>query len=308
MLIVAALGGNALLRRGEGLDAETQRRNVAAAAAALAPLARDHRLVITHGNGPQIGLLALQAEAYRPVPAYPLDLLGAESQGMIGYLIERALAPLLPGRPIATVLTQVVVNPADPALANPTKPIGPLYAATEAAQLASERHWQFVPDAEHMRRVVPSPEPVAIREIAAIRLLLNGGAVVICAGGGGIPVAVEPDGAWRGVEAVIDKDLTSALLAIELAADRLLLLTDVDAVYLGWPTPAAGPIRNAGCASLAALEFEAGSMGPKVKAACRFVGRTRRSAAIGAIGDCGDILAGRAGTTILPGDVPIEHR
>ena len=241
MRVVVALGGNALLRRGEPLDAAVQRRNVERAVAAIAAIAGDHHVVVTHGNGPQIGLLALQAEAYAGAQPYPLDMLGAESEGMIGYLIEQELINVLPGHPVATLLTQVEVDPRDPAFKAPTKPIGPVYAAHEAERLAAERGWTIARDGAYFRRVVPSPCPRRILELATIRLLVEAGVLVVCAGGGGIPVTVQ-DGAVRGIEGVIDKDAAAALLAESIEADALLLLTDVDAVYVDWGRPEARPI------------------------------------------------------------------
>ena len=300
MLVVLALGGNALLRRGEPLDASVQRRNLLVAVAkSVSPLARSHQLVVTHGNGPQIGLLALQAAAYRDVEPYPLDVLGAESEGMIGYLIEQALANELPGREFATLLTQVEVDGADAAFARPSKPIGPVYGESEAQQLAARTSWAFVPDGRGFRRAVPSPAPRRIREINAIRLLVQAGTVVICAGGGGIPVIATEDGALRGVEAVIDKDLSSALLAEEIGADALLLLTDVPAVWTKWPMSDGQPIGRITPQELRALAFDPGSMGPKVAAACRFAERTQRMAAIGALDQAVAILAGEAGTIVV---------
>ncbi len=300
MRIVAALGGNALLRRGEPAEAATQRRNVDEAVRSLADLAADHELVVTHGNGPQVGLLALQAEAYREVGPYPLDVLGAESEGMIGYLIEQRLENELPGRDVATLLTQTLVDPEDPAFRRPTKPIGPVYPGHEARRLAAERGWVVAPDGEGVRRVVPSPDPIGIVELRTIRRLVEAGVLVICAGGGGIPVVVDEEGGLRGVEAVIDKDLAASLLARLLAADLFLMLTDVPAVLREWPGPAARPIRRARPAVLRAMAFAAGSMGPKVEAACRFVEATGRRAAIGALGDVRAILDGEAGTLVIP--------
>ena len=300
MLVVAALGGNALIRRGESGDAASQRRNVARAAAALVPIAREHALVVTHGNGPQIGLLALQSQLGGGAAAMPLDVLGAESEGMIGYLIEQELTNLLPGRAVATLLTRCIVDAGDPAFAAPTKPIGPVYREDEARRLAGERGWTVARDGAHFRRVVPSPEPRRIVEIETIRLLVANGVIVVCAGGGGIPVTIDDGGAMRGVEAVIDKDLASALLAIALGADRLLLLTDMPAVYADWPAPAREPIAKATPEALRVRRFAAGSMAPKVEAACRFVSATGRPAAIGALDDAGRLLAGGAGTQIAP--------
>jgi carbamate kinase len=302
--VVAALGGNALLRRGQALTAENQRENARAACRALAPVAREHELVISHGNGPQVGLLALQGSAYTEVEAYPLDVLGAQTEGMIGYIIQQELGNELPfERHLATVLTMIEVDGEDPAFAEPTKPIGPLYDADEAKRLQAEKGWSFKPDGDSLRRVVPSPEPKRIFEIEAIKALLEHGCVVICAGGGGIPTTYtdEPAPAGRrlvGVEAVIDKDLASALLAIDLEADVLAIVTDVDAVYEGWATPDQRPIRRATPASLASSEFAAGSMGPKVRAACRFAERTGRPAAIGSIRDTAALVRGEAGTIV----------
>lgn len=307
MRIVIALGGNALLRRGEAPEIENQRRNVQVAAAAIAPIAREYEIVITHGNGPQIGLLALQAVAYRAVRPYPLDLLGAESEGMVGYLLDLALANALPGRDIATLLTQVEVDPADPAFQAPTKPIGPIYDDADAKRLASEMNWPMVRDGTGWRRAVPSPMPKRIREIRAIRLLLDAGVIVVCTGGGGIPVAPAEGGEVRGIEAVIDKDLAAALLAEALRADWLLLLTDVPAVWSRWPMTGGHPIGTATPDELRRHSFAAGSMGPKVEAACRFVENTGGRAAIGSIDAAESILAGHAGTLVEPAG-PRAHR
>ncbi len=298
MRIVIALGGNALLRRGEPAEAAVQQRNVERAARAVAEVAADHELVLTHGNGPQVGLLALQAEAYRDVRAYPLDVLGAESEGMIGYLLEQALGNQLQGRAAATLLTQVVVDPGDPAFRHPTKPVGPVYDEEQARRLAAERGWTVAPDGDRFRRVVPSPEPLDIVELATIRLLVEAGVLVICVGGGGIPVVVDEGGALHGVEAVIDKDLSAALLARLLPADLLLLLTDVPGVEHGFGTPDANPISRATPRELRALDFAPGSMGPKVEAACRFVEATGQAAGIGALEDAAAIMRGEAGTIV----------
>jgi carbamate kinase len=304
MRVVAALGGNALLRRGEALTAENQRANARAACKALAPVALEHELVISHGNGPQVGLLALQGSAYTEVETYPLDVLGAQTEGMIGYIIQQELGNELPfEKHLATLLTMIEVDADDPAFDDPTKPIGPLYDAGEAARLEAEKGWAFKPDGDSLRRVVPSPQPKRIFEIEAIKGLLDSGAVVICAGGGGIPTKYtdEPAPAGRrlvGVEAVIDKDLASALLAIDLDADVLAIVTDVDAVYEGWGTPEQQAIRRATPASLMASEFAAGSMGPKVRAACQFVERTGRRAVIGSINDTAALVQGEAGTVV----------
>jgi carbamate kinase len=296
--VLIALGGNALLRRGEPLEPERQQRNVRHAARSLAEVARAHELVVTHGNGPQVGLLALQAAALEGAPSWPLDVLGAETEGMIGYWIELELRNHLPGREIATLLTQVEVEADDPAFARPEKPIGPLYAREEAQRLAADHGWRVAADGGGFRRVVPSPEPRRILELASIRRLLETGVVVVCAGGGGIPVASDASGCHRGVEAVIDKDLAAALLAAELGCDALLLLTDVDAVYEGWGAPGARPLGAAAPAALRARVFEPGTMAPKVEAACRFAAGGRGFAAIGRLEDAASILAGRAGTRV----------
>ena len=297
--VVVALGGNALLRRGEPAEAEVQRRNVLAAASALAALAGDHELVITHGNGPQVGLLALEADAYKAVSPYPLDVLGAESQGMIGYLLVQALRNELPGRAVVAVLTQVAVSADDPAFAHPSKPIGPVYSEREARALAEEHGWTIAADGTYFRRVVASPEPKEIVEGDSIELLVDSGAVVVCAGGGGIPV-VREGSRLRGVEAVIDKDLTATLLAETLGASRLVLATDVDHVERAWGTPAAVPIEQTTPWELRRWSFAAGSMGPKVDAACRFVERTAGTSAIGALSDLAALVRGDAGTQIAP--------
>jgi carbamate kinase len=298
-LIVVALGGHALLRRGEPADAAPQQANLAVAATAIAAVAREHDIVVTHGNGPQVGLLALQADTYRDVPAYPLDVLGAETEGIIGYLLERALRSELPGRPVATLLTQVLVELEDPAFGRPARPIGPVYRAGHAQRLAAERGWSMVRDGEGYRRVVPSPEPRQVLELSTIRLLVDAGVVVTCAGGGGIPVIVRPDGQVRGVEAVIDKDLAAALLAVELDADLLVMLTDVDGVYAGWGTAHERRLTRLDVSDARALSLAKGSMGPKVEAACRFAEQTAGRAAIGRLDDAAEIVAGRAGTQVV---------
>jgi len=301
MLVVLALGGNALLRRNEPPEAEVQRANVLTAVAqSVAPIARQHSVVITHGNGPQIGLLALQMAAFAQVKPYPLDMLGAESEGMIGYLIEQALGAALPGREVATLLTQVEVDPSDSAFAIPTKPIGPVYDEAEALALAARHGFKVARDGGGFRRVVSSPLPQRIRELHTIRLLVSAGVVVVCAGGGGIPVVPTAGYGLRGVEAVIDKDRSAALLAEDLGADALLLLTDVAAVWTRWPRTAdSQPIPCATAQELRKYEFAAGSMGPKVEAACRFAERTGRFAAIGAMEQAPAILAGGTGTRVL---------
>jgi carbamate kinase len=264
----------------------------------VADIARGSETVVTHGNGPQVGLLALQAQATPEVAPYPLDVLGAESEGMLGYVIERELRNALPGREIATLLTMVEVAADDPAFASPTKPIGPLYEISEATRLSRNHDWDFVDDGGKRRRVVPSPEPRRILELDSIRALVRAGAVTICAGGGGVPVVPGEDGALAGVEGVIDKDLSAALLACALGADRFLMLTDVDAVYDGWGGPEARPLRRVTPAALRGRRFERGTMAPKVDAACRFVEATGGEAGIGALQDAGAILAGTAGTAV----------
>ena len=302
MRIVIALGGNALLRRGEPAEADAQRRNAATAVAAIADLAADHEVIVTHGNGPQVGLLALQADAYGAVAPYPLDVLGAESEGQIGYLLDQELVNALGGRPVATLLTQVIVDREDPAFAHPTKPIGPVYDHETAERLAAERGWSIAPDGPHYRRVVASPEPLSIVELQTLRLLVMTRVLVVCVGGGGIPVAVDRDGRLHGVEAVIDKDLAAALLARGLDADALLLLTDVPAVQAGWGTPDARDIDQATPQELRGLSFAEGSMGPKIEAACRFAEATGGLAGIGSLADARAILRGRSGTLIAPAE------
>jgi carbamate kinase len=301
MRVVIALGGNALLKRGEPMTAEAQRANVRVAAATIAPLVGGHQLVITHGNGPQVGLLALQGASYKPEEAYPLDVLGAETEGMIGYMIEQEFGNVLPWEvPFATILTMVEVDRNDPGFKNPTKFVGPVYEKDAADRIATDKGWAFKQDGDKWRRVVPSPVPKRIFEIRPIKWLLEHNTVVICAGGGGIPTMYKP-GTEReliGVEAVIDKDLCSALLAEELAADVLVMLTDADAVYLDWGKPTQRAIRQTTAAALEGIPFAAGSMGPKVDAARRFVEATGGVAAIGALADLPRIVASEAGTRI----------
>lgn len=299
MRVVVALGGNALLKRDEPMTAENQRANIRVAAEALAPIADQHQIVITHGNGPQVGLLALQAAAYKDVPGYPLDVLGSQTEGMIGYVIMQELGNLLPfERPFATLLTQIQVDPDDPAFANPTKPIGPVYTRAEADRIARERGWSMAPDGDKFRRVVPSPRPRHIFEIRVIEMLVDSNVVVICAGGGGIPTMYEDGRRLVGVEAVIDKDLASSLLARQIKADFFMMLTDVPAVARDWGTADERAIRRAGPDALGRLDFASGSMGPKVQAAREFAESTGNSAGIGELKDAGDILAGRSGTIV----------
>lgn len=300
MRVAIALGGNALLRRGQPLEAAIQRKNMEAAARSIAQVAKEHDVVLTHGNGPQVGLLALQSEAYPPVHPYPLDVLNAESEGMIGYLLEQALGNELPDRRFATLLTQVTVRADDPALQQPSKPIGPMYEKAEALRIAAERGWTVARDGGGYRRVVPSPEPVEVVEMGAIRALVESGFLVIAVGGGGIPSVVGRDGRRRGIEAVIDKDLSASLLAIQLDAGFLMLLTDVSVVEAGWGTPQATPIRQATVGEMRRRHFSPGSMGPKVEAACRFVEATGKPAGIGSLADALSILGGQAGTLICP--------
>lgn len=300
MRIVVALGGNALLKRGEPMTADVQRANVRKAALALADLARDHQIVVAHGNGPQVGLLALQAAAYTDVAPYPLDILGAESVGMIGYLVEQELANALPqGARIGTLLTQIEVDRDDPAFGDPRKPIGPVYEANEAREVSRLHGWPLVEESKgKWRRVVASPMPGRITQIETIRLLVERGVTVICAGGGGIPVIRNGEGDLVGVEAVIDKDRAAGLLAEELAADAFLMLTDVEAVYENWGTQRQAPIRETTPAALAGMSFAVGSMGPKVEAACAFASTAGRIAGIGRLEDARAILEGQKGTIV----------
>jgi carbamate kinase len=298
--IVVALGGNALLPRGEKPDAAVQLERAQVAAEALAPLARSHELLICHGNGPQVGLLAMESEADRTLSrAYPLDALVAQTQGMIGYWITQSLHNAGVGRPVISVVTQVLVDAADPAFCLPTKFVGAVYDHDAAEHLAGTRGWSVAADGPGWRRVVPSPEPLGVVEQDTVLALLAGGAVVVCGGGGGAPVVSEA-GRLRGVEAVVDKDLTSALLAISAKADRLLILTDVPAVMRDYGTPAVSPIAQLSLAELARLQFPAGSMAPKVEACRRFVAATGRPASVGALADAAALLDGTAGTTIVP--------
>lgn len=312
MLIVAALGGNALLKRGEAQSSANQRANVRRAAQHLARLvASGHRLVITHGNGPQVGMLALQSEAGPAEARMPLDVLDAESEGMIGYMVEQELRNHLPsGSRVAALLTQVVVDTGDPAFAEPDKPIGPVYTVQPPAAELAARGWRMKPEGQGWRRVVASPQPLEILEQPEIATLLGQGVTVICTGGGGIPCARAADGSLTGVEAVVDKDRASALLAIKLAADCLLLLTDVDAAYVGYGTPQARAIAEADPASLRARigDFPAGSMRPKIDAACHFAEATGRRAGIGRLEDAEALAAGAAGTTVTAGAAGLRFR
>ena len=302
MKIVAALGGNALLQRGEPPESAIQEAHVVKAVQALAPLAIEHDLVITHGNGPQVGMLALESSSdpdlSRP---YPFDVLGAQTQGMIGYWIVQAVQNALPRRPVACLVSRTLVREDDPAFGCPSKFIGPVYDQQQASTLASRHGWEFRQDGTRWRRVVPSPEPAELLDMPSIQTLTDAGTIVICAGGGGVPVVVHAGtGLLRGVEAVVDKDLTASLLARQLHADALLLLTDVEAVQDGYGTPQARPIRRATAAQLRSRSFPAGSMGPKVEAACRFLEATGKRASIGQLCDAAALLAGVAGTTVSP--------
>jgi carbamate kinase len=313
MRVVVALGGNALLRRHQPLTAENQRENVRVACEALAPIATEHQLIISHGNGPQVGLLALQGSAYGEVETYPLDVLDAQTEGMIGYLIEQELGNLLPAEtPIATLLTMIEVDPADPAFDRPTKPIGPVYQRQQADRLTETKGWTFRPDGDGMRRVVPSPSPRRIIGLRPIEWLMERGCVVICAGGGGIPTMYtnDPAPAGRrlvGVEGVIDKDRASARLAADIDADMLLIATDVEALYEHWGEPTQRAVARANPAALASLTFAEGSMGPKVQAACAFAQTPGKTAAIGQLSDVGAMLRGEAGTIVTLDAAGLEY-
>jgi len=311
MRVVVALGGNALQKRGEPMTVESQRQNVRIACRALTPIAMEHELVISHGNGPQVGLLSLQASSYDEVSSYPFDVLGAQTEGMIGYFIQQELGNLLPyEKPIATILTMVEVDPHDPAMADPTKFVGPVYDEDDANRLATAMGWVVKQDGDKWRRVVPSPAPKRIFEIRSIKALLDTGAVVVCTGGGGIPTMYlegeRTEGPFDynprqlvGVEAVIDKDRSSAVLAQDLHADLLVIATDADAVYLDWGTPNQRAIKEAHPDKITAFDFPAGSMGPKVEAAAQFArSAPGATAVIGALEDLPAILAGDSGTRI----------
>jgi carbamate kinase len=309
MKVVVALGGNALLQRGQPMTTDQQRANVAIAAEALAKVAAQHTLVVSHGNGPQVGLLALQAASYKEEEAYPLDMLGAATEGMIGYMLEQELGNRVPFEvPLATILTMVEVDADDPAFQNPTKFVGPIYDKPSADRLAAEKGWQFRQDGDAWRRVVPSPKPARIFEIRPIRALVEQGVLVVCAGGGGIPTMYDRtrERTLVGVEAVVDKDLTGALLARELDADVFVMATDVEAVFSGWGTPAQARIDRITPTELAPMGFAAGSMGPKVAAAAEFVERTGHRAVIGRLADIEQLVAGTAGTSVVatPATVP----
>lgn len=300
MRIVVALGGNALARRGEPMTVERQRANVALACQALAPVALEHELVISHGNGPQVGMLALQAASYDAASGYPFDVMGAQTEGMIGYFIEQELGNLLPmNKHLATLLTMVEVDPDDPAFNDPTKFVGPVYDRATATQLATDKGWTVKADGDSWRRVVPSPAPKRVFELGPIELLLASGAVVICAGGGGIPTIYKPGTRTLvGVEAVIDKDFASSVLARDLKADLLVIATDTDAVYLDWGADSQRAIHKASPAALAQISFPAGSMGPKVEAAAAFATATGQSAVIGSLDQLAGLIAKTDGTVV----------
>lgn len=302
MRIVAALGGNALLRRGEKPDAVIQIEHVRAAARALAPLAAHHELLICHGNGPQVGMLSLESEndpsLTRP---YPLDALVAQTQGMIGYWLAQCLHNAGVTKPVLSIVTQTLVDAHDPAFAAPTKFVGPVYDHQHALELAELHGWQVAADGDRWRRVVPSPEPQRIIEQDSITHLLQTQTVVICGGGGGAPVTDDGTGRLQGVEAVVDKDFTAALLAVAVHADRLLVLTDVPAVMADFGTPRAAPLSRLDLDDLSRMRFPAGSMGPKIAACHRFVATTGRRAAIGSLSEATAVLDGSAGTTITAG-------
>lgn len=307
MRIVVALGGNAISRRGEEISVENQRRNIRDACSSLAEIAGAHELVITHGNGPQVGLLALQNAAYTEGSLYPLDTLGAQTQGLIGYLIEIELRNTLPDRKkLTTVLTLVEVDPTDSAFQHPTKFVGPVYTPQQARSLALGRGWTFAMDGGLPRRVVPSPRPERVIQIDSVKRLLSAGHVVVCTGGGGIPVSRDEDGILSGVEAVVDKDASSAVLGREIGAQALVLATDADAVHVDWGTPNDKCIAVIGAEALDTMEFPAGSMGPKVEAATAFVRSSGHEAYIGRLQDVSAMLEGSRGTRVVPGDAPAQ--
>ena len=295
--LVIALGGNALLQRGEILSAENQQRSIQVFAQRVATLARDYQLVIVHGNGPQVGLLALQNAAYTESPAWPLDILVAESQGMIGAAIAQALTQNTGGCPVTTLMTRVEVDPQDEAFAAPGKYIGPVYQPDQQAELEQRYGWTMKADGQYIRRVVPSPIPQNILDGEAIQMLMEAGHTVICCGGGGVPVVAQGNG-YVGTEAVIDKDLTAAVLANTINADHLLILTDADAVYEHWGTPQARALRHVTTEELAPFAAPDGAMGPKAAAVIQFVKQTGRSAFNGALKDAPQILTGEKGTCV----------
>lgn len=301
MRIVVALGGNALLRRSDPMTTDVQRHNVRIAARAIAPLTAAHDVIVVHGNGPQVGLLSLQADAYKGAEPYPLDVLDAGTQGMVGYLIQQELRNVLPaGKPVVTLLTMITIDPDDPAFADPAKFVGPGYAKEAADALAADKGWSFRQDGGAWRRVVPSPEPQQVLEIEPITWLIEKGAVVVCAGGGGIPTMHSfAAGLLSGVEAVIDKDLASELVSEDIGADLFVMVTDVDGVYVDWRKPRQHKLGTVTPEELARHEFAAGSMGPKVEAATRFALKTGKRAAIGSLDDIAHIVDGVAGTNVV---------
>jgi carbamate kinase len=301
MRIVVALGGNALLQRGQVPDAAAQVENIRVAVAALAPLALEHDLLITHGNGPQVGVLAMESAADpRLTGPYPFDALGAMTQGLIGYWVLQAFGNALPeDKPMTAVINQTLVDLNDPAFENPTKFVGEVYDEAQARELAARYGWQVRQDGPHWRRVIASPQPLRIIEVPLIRRLMGEGVLVVCAGGGGVPVAMR-DGDLVGVEAVIDKDLSAAMLAVDVEADLLMVLTDVASVVEDFGTPQARPIGRIPASELRAKGFPAGSMGPKVEAACRYVQRTGKRAVIGRLADAGRLVDGEVGTYVVP--------
>lgn len=301
MKVVIALGGNALLRRGERADADVQMANVRIAAKAVAEIAKEHNVVLTHGNGPQVGLLALQADAYKDVTPYPFDVLGAESQGMIGYMVAQCVGNDLPDCQVVNIITQTEVDPNDPAYSDPRKFVGPVYDKETAEKLAAERGWTIAADGKYFRRVVPSPQPKKIVEIDTIRQLVDSGAMVIASGGGGIPVIRNEQGRLEGSEAVIDKDMSASIMAAELDADALLILTDAPSIALDWGTPDQKEIKEVSPEKLQEYSFAKGSMGPKVEAVCRFANTGKGFGAVGRLEDALDILNGKAGTIIRKG-------
>ena len=301
MRVVVALGGNALLRRGQKLSVENQRANMSTAAKAIVQvITAGHQVVITHGNGPQVGLLALQNEACMTGSRFPLDILDAQSMGMIGYMLEQEIANLLPkGKQTATILTQVEVAKDDPAFKHPTKPIGPVYEELEAKRIAVANGWTIGRDGNNYRRLVASPAPERILQIEVIQLLVDNGITLICAGGGGIPVIAKDDRTHAGVEAIIDKDRTSALLGNQIKADALLLLTDVAGVYTDWGKPSQSLIKRLAIKDIGTEGFPAGSMAPKVESAAAFLKGGGQLAAIGRLEDALAMLQRKAGTQVF---------
>ncbi|MFS6936920.1 Carbamate kinase 1 [Neisseria animaloris] len=309
MRIVVALGGNALLKRGEPLTSENQRANVRIACEQIAKVYDGNQLIITHGNGPQVGLMALQSNAYKEVPMYPLDVLGAESVGMIGYMIQQEMANFVPKDvSLATVITQTEVDPKDPAFQKPSKPVGPVYSKEEADAIAAEKGWTMAQDNDKYRRVVPSPLPTRIFGLKPLKTLIENNYILICGGGGGIPTYYDESGRLCGAEAVIDKDLATALLASSIDADLLIIATDVDGVYLNWGTDQQKAVRAAHPDEIEKIGFASGSMGPKVQAAVNFARNTGKTAVIGELSDIERIVAGEAGTRISKDTQGIEYR